>query len=1032
MKKIIRTLILFSSLSIAFSQTSGKISGTVKSEDGTLLVGANIFIKGTSQGASANDKGEYQIIGVTAGTYTVSAAFIGYSSVDVENVRVQSSLNTKVDFTLNLSAVEGEVVTVTAEAPLIQVDETSSVTNLSSEELRSTGVRDLNSILATVAGVVVQDDEIHIRGGRDNEVAYYLNGASVTNAGSRNNMVYTPIETVEEMQVQVGGYDAEVSGANSGVVKRRLKEGTDSFRGSFKFQNDGSGIGNLGDAPNEFLGATSFGHSNMLAQVSGPILGDMLKFYVAFEQKSEADPYVKASEKFNFSGLGDEYGANAAYADTFDIKWQDGFTPGSKNQNTNITSTLTFDSGPAKVNLGVVQNSSEWNSGGGIMSQLRWGGADITTMGGNSVSVDPRYMVNKFSSLMLTAEATYSLSESSIIRLAASTLNTDYHNEDSWFGEDWEKWGDSLHVQQKIGIADTVWTPFKDRYSQRSSYQHNGMWFSRPGTSPGSYWTSSNDKTGISGSFQTIMGDHDLKVGFDYVANEMREYNVSPSLMIYAADPDYALATYGITSYGSLSAVPTWRYRVYADGYGYDLYGKETDDRTFYYSDIPGVTARDTMYIDGAKKPTEMGFFVQDKIELDDIIINAGVRVDMLNPDEETLVSVDSIQQYDQSKYIKPDSWKDLGTFTEIQPRLGISFPLTDNTNVYGYYGRFTQLVDLNSTYYTAYDYRTQIAVGGNYYLSPVGFGLEPVRTTQYEIGFKRSFGDLAALKVTGFYKNQKGLAQADRVTDPKGELAGAYNYVTNGDFATTRGLEFDFTMRRMSGFQARANYTLSQAEGTGSSRAAYISAVDRGSAVPQMINPLDFNQNHVGSITLDYELASSNMLLDGLDVNFLFSFSSGHAYTFVFRPVGGQVSAYDAGVDYMYDTRSREALEAVNSSTTPWNYNLDLRIDKNFRFGNYGLTVFARVRNLLDARNILNVYQATGSADDDGFISDAVYSGSFVELWGQDSDGDGVTDYEEMYRAINIDNDESYRAYTGEDLVSSPRQAFLGIEVNF
>ena len=112
--------------------------------------------------------------------------------------------------------------------------------------------------------------------------------------------------------------------------------------------------------------------------------------------------------------------------------------------------------------------------------------------------------------------------------------------------------------------------------------------------------------------------------------------------------------------------------------------------------------------------------------------------------------------------------------------------------------------------------------------------------------------------------------------------------------------------------------------------------------------------------------------------------------------------------------------------------YNLDMRIDKSFRFGNYGLTVFARVRNLLDARNILNVYQATGSADDDGFISDAVYAQGFIDLWGQDADGDGVTDYEEMYRAINIDNDESYRAYTGEYLVSSPRQAFLGIEVNF
>ena len=373
-----------------------------------------------------------------------------------------------------------------------------------------------------------------------------------------------------------------------------------------------------------------------------------------------------------------------------------------------------------------------------------------------------------------------------------------------------------------------------------------------------------------------------------------------------------------------------------------------------------------------------------------------------------------------------------MGTFTEVQPRIGVSFPLTDNTNVYGYYGRFSQLVDLNSMYYTAYDYRTQIAVGGNYYVNPIGFGLEPVRTTQYEIGFKRSFGDMAALKVTGFYKNQKGLAQADKVVDPKGELAGAYNYVRNGDFATTRGLEFDFQTRRTNGFLARANYTLSQAEGTGSSRAGYISAVDRGSEVPQMVNPLDFNQEHTGSVSLDYELSSSNMMLDGLDINLLYTFSSGHAYTYVFRPVGGQVSAYDAGVDYMFDTRSREALEAINSSTTPGNYNLDLRVDKTFNLAGYGLTVFARVRNLLDARNVLNVYQATGSADDDGFISDGVYSGAFVDLWGQDTDGDGVTDYEEMYTAINIDNDESYRVYTGEYLVSSPRQAFLGIELNF
>ena len=165
------------------------------------------------------------------------------------------------------------------------------------------------------------------------------------------------------------------------------------------------------------------------------------------------------------------------HTDTFDLKWQDGYTPGAEEKNTNLTSTLTYNNGPAKVSLGLVQNNENWNSGGGIMSQLRWGGADLTTSNGDQVSVDPRYLKNKYSTTMLSLEATYSLSESSLLRLSANSLNTDYSNEDSWFGDDWKKWEDSLHVQDYLGIDDSVWSPFKDRYSQKSNYQHNGMFF---------------------------------------------------------------------------------------------------------------------------------------------------------------------------------------------------------------------------------------------------------------------------------------------------------------------------------------------------------------------------------------------------------------------------------------------------------------------------------------------------------------------------------------------------------------------------
>ena len=180
-------------------------------------------------------------------------------------------------------------------------------------------------------------------------------------------------------------------------------------------------------------------------------------------------------------------------------------------------------------------------------------------------------------------------------------------------------------------------------------------------------------------------------------------------------------------------------------------------------------------------------------------------------------------------QYIKESSWKDMGTFTEVASYWSL-LPLTDNTNVYGYYGRFSQLVDLNSMYYTAYDYRTQIAVGGNYYVNPIGFGLEPVRTTQYEIGFK---GLLAALKVTGFYKSQKGLPKP--IGDPKGNFE-AYNY-EGARFATTRGLELISSQKNERIHKSKL-YSVA-GRGTGSSRAGYISTVDRGSEVPQMVNPL-------------------------------------------------------------------------------------------------------------------------------------------------------------------------------------------------
>ncbi|MAE10033.1 MAG: TonB-dependent receptor, partial [Candidatus Marinimicrobia bacterium] len=147
-------------MSMTWAQTTGKISGTITGDDGTQLVGANIIVLGTGSGASAGPDGEFQILNVPAGSYTVLATYIGYSGKEVSGVRVISGLSTEINFSLTPSAIEGEVVQVTAERALIQKDETSSINVITGEQLDNLPIRSLDGVLATIPGVVVQNNDV--------------------------------------------------------------------------------------------------------------------------------------------------------------------------------------------------------------------------------------------------------------------------------------------------------------------------------------------------------------------------------------------------------------------------------------------------------------------------------------------------------------------------------------------------------------------------------------------------------------------------------------------------------------------------------------------------------------------------------------------------------------------------------------------------------------------------------------------------------------------------------------------------------
>ncbi len=200
---------------------SGKLSGSITDEAGEPLPGATAVVVGTSLGAAADVNGEYTILRVPPGTYSVRFSIVGYQTTLIEDVRVASNQTTTLDATLGEAVIEGEEVVVTAERPIVDISLTSSMSTLSREDIAVLPVQALDDIVNLQAGVV----DGHFRGGRAGEVQYQVDGVSVNNPYDNTSSLELDRSVLQEVQVISGTFDAEYGQAMSGVVNAVLRSG---------------------------------------------------------------------------------------------------------------------------------------------------------------------------------------------------------------------------------------------------------------------------------------------------------------------------------------------------------------------------------------------------------------------------------------------------------------------------------------------------------------------------------------------------------------------------------------------------------------------------------------------------------------------------------------------------------------------------------------------------------------------------------------------------------------------------------------
>ena len=144
MKNII---IAINFVAILFAQ-NGSISGTVTDADGNPLAGANVAVEGTSMGGATVGSGAYLINGVSAGTYSVTASYIGYKS-GTKSVTVSDGATATVDFTLSVDALESSIVLVTGTraAGRTSMKSPSPIDGFAEMELRRQGNGDFTETL---------------------------------------------------------------------------------------------------------------------------------------------------------------------------------------------------------------------------------------------------------------------------------------------------------------------------------------------------------------------------------------------------------------------------------------------------------------------------------------------------------------------------------------------------------------------------------------------------------------------------------------------------------------------------------------------------------------------------------------------------------------------------------------------------------------------------------------------------------------------------------------------------------------------
>jgi len=229
--------LMIAALPVVAQEQTGSIEGVVSDSTGAVVPGATVearSARGGVQTTVTDTAGYFHFPALAPGTYEVSSSLTGFTSVKRTDVRLSLGQTLKVDMALRVSTIQEEV-TVTGEAPVVDVSSTVRATNIREEFIENLPKgRDFTTLAAQAPGANIEfkTGGLSIDGASSSENKYIIDGVETNDPESGLSSQQLVTDMVDELQVKSSGYEAEYAGAVGGVVNVITKSGTNDFKGS--------------------------------------------------------------------------------------------------------------------------------------------------------------------------------------------------------------------------------------------------------------------------------------------------------------------------------------------------------------------------------------------------------------------------------------------------------------------------------------------------------------------------------------------------------------------------------------------------------------------------------------------------------------------------------------------------------------------------------------------------------------------------------------------------------------------------------